>query len=392
MGMAERAARRSDGDGRMRVLHCIYDDPDNPWVGGGGAVRVREIYRRLSDRVRATVLCGHYPGARREEVIDGVRYLRRGAARPYAWSRATYARAANGALRRGGFDAAVFDFSTYTPVFVPGGAPVGITVHHVSGPTAEARWGRLGGFAVGGLERAMIRRGTRFSATSCATREHLVRLVPDGSTIDVVYAGVPDELFRMDRAEADYLLYFGRIDFFQKGLDTLLAAATALLRERPGLRLCIAGRGKDLAALRQRVASLEIADRVELRGAVSEAEKHELLRGALVQLMPSRFEGFGMVAAEAMAAGVPLVASAVDSLPEVVSAPEGGVLVPPTDVAAWISAVGGLLNDRTVRRQLSEGARAAADRFRWANVAEAHLTFLRRIAGDDPSTTRNGGS
>ncbi|NTU41942.1 MAG: glycosyltransferase family 1 protein, partial [Nitrospirales bacterium] len=48
----------------MRIVHCIYDHIRNPWVGGGGAVRMFEIYRRLSQRHRITVICGKYPGAR----------------------------------------------------------------------------------------------------------------------------------------------------------------------------------------------------------------------------------------------------------------------------------------------------------------------------------------
>jgi glycosyltransferase involved in cell wall biosynthesis len=76
--------------------------------------------------------------------------------------------------------------------------------------------------------------------------------------------------------------------------------------------------------------------------------------------MPSRFEGFGMVAAEAMAAGLPVVAAASGSLPEVVDAPHGGRLVPPGDPAALASAVAGLLKDDAARLRLGEAARRSA--------------------------------
>src|SRR5688572_23081455 len=111
----------------MRVLHCIYDDPQNPWVGGGGTVRVFELYRRLAPRLaRVEVVTGSWPGAT-DEVIEGVHYRRLGARRPYLWSRLTYARAATRLLARGNYDAAVFDFSTYTPLEIPRDRPVGIT-------------------------------------------------------------------------------------------------------------------------------------------------------------------------------------------------------------------------------------------------------------------------
>ena len=124
----------------LRVLHCIYDDLANPWVGGGGAVRVREIYRRLAGEVEATVATGSFPGAR-DQTIDGIEYVRLGASAPYAWSRATYSLAAERLLRRASFDAAVLDFSVYAPVRVPRHGPVGMTVHHLTGPSAVARWG-----------------------------------------------------------------------------------------------------------------------------------------------------------------------------------------------------------------------------------------------------------
>ena len=362
---------------KLRVLHVIYDDPANPWVAGGGAVRVFELYRRLADRVDATVATGNYPGAK-DETVDGVRYVRLGARGPYAWSRLTYARAANALLRRADFDAAVFDFSTYTPIFMPRGRPCGITVHHITGPTAKARWGPALGPAIGRVERAMLRRARRISATSTATYELLRGIVDPSVGIDMVYAGVPDELFELPRAPEDYLLYFGRLDVFQKGLDTLLEAVALLVRDRPNLELRMAGRGKDAERVRQMARELGIERNVKLLGAVDEAERQRLFTGAAVELMPSRFEGFGMVAAEAMAAGVPLVAAAAGSLPEVVG--DGGVLVPAGDAPALAAAAARLLDDAAAREALSAAARLSAERFRWGKVADRHFHFLQNVA------------
>jgi glycosyltransferase involved in cell wall biosynthesis len=362
----------------LRVLHLIYDDPANPWVAGGGAVRVFELYRHLRGEVDVTVATGRYPGARDGEV-DGVRYLRLGAEGPYAYSRVTYAAAANRLVRAAAYDAAVFDFSTYTPIFMPAGRPVGITVHHVSGPTARERWGPVLAPAIGRLEQAMIRRASRLSATSLATRELLRAIAPD-VPVDMVYAGVPDALFELERRPGENLLYFGRLDVFQKGLDTLLQALALLVRDRPGLELWMAGRGKDAERVGAMARELGVAGHLRMLGAVSEAERQALYAGAAVQLMPSRFEGFGMVAAEAMAAGVPLVAAAAGSLPEVVDAPRGGVTVPAGDAAALAAATARLLDDPAARQALSASARVSAERFRWGAVAADHLRFLHNIA------------
>ena len=105
-----------------------------------------------------------------------------------------------------------------------------------------------------------------------------------------------------------------------------------------------------------------------------------LFAKAAIQLMPSRFEGFGLAAAEAMAAGVPLIASSVGSLPEVVDAPRGGILVPANDPQALADAARRLLDDPEKRRDLSLSARESARRFSWSAVADAHLQFIRNIA------------
>jgi glycosyltransferase involved in cell wall biosynthesis len=360
-------------------LHVIYDDPRNPWVAGGGAVRVLELYRRLTDRVDATVATGSYPGAR-DETIDGVRYRRLGARGPYAWSRASYAAAANRLLRTAAYDAAVFDFSSYTPILMPRNRPCGITVHHLTGPTARERWGPVLAPALSALERAMLGRARRITATSTATFELLRGILGPRVPIDLVYAGVPGELFDLPRRPEGYLLYFGRLDVIQKGLDTLLQAVALLAEKRPEVELRIAGRGKDMERVRSMADELRIAGNVRLLGPVDEAERQRLFAGAAVQLMPSRFEGFGMVAAEAMAAGVPLVAAAAGSLPEVVDAPRGGVLVPPGNARALADAVDRLLADAAAREALSVSARASAERFRWEKVAEDHFSFLERLA------------
>lgn len=359
------------------VLHVIYDDPANPWVGGGGAVRARELYRRLVGRVNVTIATGNFPGAR-SETIDGIPYVRLGAQRPYAWSRLTFGRAATRLLKKAEYDAAIFDFSGYSPVFLPRDRATGVTVHHTSSPTARHRWGSVLAKALGYVERAMMRRAKRASATSLASKATIESVAP-GMPVDMVAAGVPEELFTLPRNPQGFLLYFGRLDVFHKGLDVLLEAIAILARERPGIELRIAGRGNGAERVRELTRYLGIERNVKLLGAVSDGERNALFSGAAVQLMPSRFEGFGLAAAEAMAAGIPLIASSAGSLPEVVDAPRGGVLVPQGDPEALAVATARLLDDPAACEGLSVSARESARRFHWDAVADAHLAFIENI-------------
>jgi glycosyltransferase involved in cell wall biosynthesis len=198
---------------------------------------------------------------------------------------------------------------------------------------------------------------------------------------------VDAEFFDVRRAEGDYLLSYGRFDLFQKGLDTLLRAFAALAPDFPGLRLCVAGRGKDGERVRSLSRSLGLESRLDFREGVSRDEVLSLFSGALALLMPSRLEGLPMVAGEAMAAGVPVIASDVGALDELLEAGRAGVLVPPDDAVALAAATRDLLRDASRREELSGAARASAERFRWDRVADEHLDFLTTVAGA-PGTPR----
>lgn len=356
----------------MRVVHAIYDDVANPWVGGGGATRVRELYRRLADRVEATIITGRYPGAR-DETIDHVRYVRLGAARPYAWSRLSFAAAANVFLRRAAYDAAVLDFSSYSPIWVPR-RHAGITVHHITGAAAVERFGRVGGAFVQRLERTMLNRAQRFSATSSAMANALASL----GEVDLVQAGVDDSLFDVERKEQSYLLCFGRLDVEHKGLDVLLAAFAAVAPKHPRLELRLAGRGREHARVAEMARALGLGQRVVVEGPVSALQRNQLFSGALAVIVPSRFEGFGIAAAEAMAAGAPCIVTDLPALREVVG--DAGIFVPSADTAALARALDVIASDTALRADLSQRARALADRFRWSAVADAHYLFLQKVA------------
>jgi glycogen synthase len=369
----------------LRVLHCIYDDPGNPWVGGGGAVRLEEIYRRLDGEVAVTLVTGRFPGAR-DAAHGTIRRRRAGAASPYAWSRLTFGAAASRLLAREPYDAAVFDFSAYSPVRVPPGRPVGVMLGQLAGPTAALRWGGAAGRLVSAWERRQLRRPLHVAAVSPWLLARARPLLNPAAKTCIVAAGVDDRYFEIPRDERDFLLYFGRFDVFQKGIDLLLDAFAWLAEHRPTLRLCIAGRGRDAARIAAMVEERRLTG-IDLVIDPDWPRVRELLAGARMLVMPSRFEGFGMVAVEAMAAGVPVVATRVDALPDVVGS--CGVLVPPNDPAALSAAITALLDDGTRRAAFSAASPGHARRWSWDAVARDHLAWLHRIAGEpDPHNSR----
>jgi glycosyltransferase involved in cell wall biosynthesis len=115
------------------------------------------------------------------------------------------------------------------------------------------------------------------------------------------------------------------------------------------------------------------------------AELEPLLAGAAVVAVPSRREGFGLVAAEAMAHGKPVVASAVGGLLDLVVDGETGLLVPPGDVEALRAALERLLGDPELRRRLGAAGRDRVGRTLAWNVVTDHLAGMLREASQKTS-------
>jgi glycosyltransferase involved in cell wall biosynthesis len=160
--------------------------------------------------------------------------------------------------------------------------------------------------------------------------------------------------------EGDVLAaYVGRLDC-EKGLDTLLAALDRLAAQQRPLRLVVAGDGPQRGMLENFIACAEGGRQVRYLGFVSDVRG--VLSAADMLVMPSRWEGFGLAAAEAMAASLPVVATDVPGLRDVVQRGVTGLLVPRDDPAALASAIRQLSDDAETRRQMGQAGRERVDR------------------------------
>ena len=181
------------------------------------------------------------------------------------------------------------------------------------------------------------------------------------------------------------VLFVGRL-LPHKGVDVLLEAATA------DWEVELVGEPLD-ARYRDDLHQLAAGKRVAFRGAVSDAELEQAYARAAVVVVPSVYrnrygqetavpELLGLVAIEAGARGIPVVASRVASLPEVVEDGVTGLLVPPGDPAALRAAVGALLRDPARRERLGRAAQhRVSDRFTWNRAAEVALAAYGRAPG-----------
>ena len=150
----------------------------------------------------------------------------------------------------------------------------------------------------------------------------------------------------------------------QKGFDVLVAA----MRSLPDLHLDIIGEGEDRPLLD--------APNVQLAG--WQADIRPWLARADIAVIPSRWEGFGLVAVEAMASGVPVIASDIPALREVVG--DAALLVPPSDPMALADAIRRLAADADLRRALSEAGLARVRRFDIQTTVAACEAVYRALA------------
>jgi len=162
----------------------------------------------------------------------------------------------------------------------------------------------------------------------------------------------------------------------EKGIDVLLEAAALLRPEWPALRWLVLGDGAERATLLAQRHALGLDTVVELAGHLPRPEG--VLPRATLAVQPSRHEGFGSVVLEAMALGVPVVASAVGGLPDALEG-GGGVLIPPNDPAALARTIADLLADPARRAVLSAAGRLAAREFDVERLVQRTLDVYRSL-------------
>lgn len=182
--------------------------------------------------------------------------------------------------------------------------------------------------------------------------------------------------------------YVGRLTL-QKGVEHLLDAVAG----DPRLDLELYGSGPEVDRLHAQCRALAVEDRVVFGGHVDAARLPDVYRRFDVLAVPSLalpglVEQFGRVVVEAQASGVPVVASTVGALPEVVG--DGGLLVPPADPRALGRALARVLDEDGVWADLRSRGLVNARRYSWEAVADRHLEVYRRVWGTAPQTAGLG--
>jgi glycosyltransferase involved in cell wall biosynthesis len=224
-----------------------------------------------------------------------------------------------------------------------------------------------------------LKKASRVIAVTQHEAVHLTALGVDSEKVEVIPNGVDIGEFARppkmrDGDEPIIGLFVGRIDSDQKGLHTLVRAV-ALLSTSLGLQIRLVGEDwggtEPLRSLAQR---LGVSDRLTFVGKLSRAELVEEYAQAQFFVLPSIFEPFGIVLLEAMAAGLPVIASRVGGIPEIVEDGRTGLLVEPGNPGSLAEALRHLCRDEVLRKSMGRRAREHVMPYDWELIVPRILS------------------
>lgn len=375
-------------------MHILILNSEYPPIGGGAgnaSAHIAHELARLDQQV--TVLTSTFKNQPREETRGGVRVLRLPALRAQADRSTTVEQVSFmlsstirgfGLVRRlkpdvvlaffgapSGVAAWIWSFFFKLPYIVslrggdvPGFRPYDFRrQHRLLAPWLRQVWRRAA---------AVVANSEGLRQLGCAFEDRVeIKVIPNG--VDLDKFPVPQRPWAPLR-----MLFVGRI-VYQKGLDLLLQALSQLGRQ--DWELDLVGDGPGLNKLKQQSQRLNIADRVHFAGWLSREQLPAALAAANLFVYPSRHEGMPNAVLEAMASGLPVLATRIAGNEELVTQ-ETGVLVPSDDPDALRSALETLLPDAAGRERMGAAARKRTTaEYSWRRIAQAYLDLMRGITG-----------
>jgi glycogen(starch) synthase len=211
-----------------------------------------------------------------------------------------------------------------------------------------------------------------------------IRVVPNGVDLGQCRAGQSDSSARQRFAADDERIVFfvGRL-VREKGVHLLLEAAPRILAQVPKVKFVIAGRGPALESLQHQVRRQGLEQRVHFAGYVDDTTRNELYRAAAVAVFPSIYEPFGIVALEAMAAGVPVVVADTGGLAEIVAHGVDGLKCFVAHPASLADQVVAVLSDVTLAHKLAANAyQKVVTHFSWQEIARLTRNIYREVLSE----------
>jgi glycosyltransferase involved in cell wall biosynthesis len=256
----------------------------------------------------------------------------------------------------------------------------GMDIFEAPGLTPFHRW----------LTRYALSHADAVTATGPALADATMRFMPAGRCVHSIPYGVDLDRFRPTERPARDKVVLGTVSRLspEKGLVHLIdAIAAGDLRGRVEVK--IAGDGPERPNLEAHVRDRGLTASLDFAGWLDYDDVPAFLQSLDIFVLPSLFEGFGVAAAEASATGLPVIASRVQGLPDVVVDGETGILVPPADPRALADAIASLVHDPARRRAMGEAGREfVSERYDWTKNAADMERLYAELVGSAAGVAR----
>ena len=368
----------------MNILALNWNDLKNPYAGGA-EVHLEELLRRLvAYGHRVTLFCSGYKGCREEEIIEGVRIIRRGNRYNFNLIAPFHLRKI---VRQNDFDLLVEDINKipfYTPLFL--NLKTLVVIPHLFATTVFQEINFVLATYIYLAEKPLTRiyRGKRYNVISESTADDIAARGVPREDISVIHCGIDRGLYSYDSSVKKYgkptVLYLGRIKKY-KSIQHLIVAFGKVRETLPEARLMVVGSGDYLPQLKSLAKSLGLKEAVEFPGFVTTGNKVERMRRAHVSVLPSLKEGWGLTNIEANSVGTAVVAANVPGLRDSVRDGQTGYLYDYGDTDQLAEKLLLLLNDDETRTRIEKQARDWAETFNWDRAAKKFEKELFEVLG-----------
>lgn len=358
-----------------KIIFSNFDDRKNPYYGGGGAIAIHEVAKRLVSNFNITVITGKYPESK-DEIIDGISYKRIGiASMPPQIAQLIFQFLLPIYVLKENFDIWVESFTppfstAFLPLFTK--EPVIGLAHLLGGNQMYEKYG----IPFHWLEAFGLKFYKTIICVAPYQREELlginknleVFVIPNGinsEDLPVTFPILPRK----------HILFLGRIDIYQKGLD-LLVEAVSNIKVTLKYKIIIAGSGtqEDEQRFKELITKQGLENSFELVGRVEGTRKQELLQTALVLVLPSRLENFAISALDAFAQGTPVLAFDIPGLSWFDE--DVAVKVKPFDAEIFGEELLFLTENEEVRKKLGSNAFKLAKGYTWEKVTPEYRQVI----------------
>lgn len=363
----------------MRILIGNWRDIKNPHAGGAEQLTHEMAKRWVQKGHIVTQFSAGYTGCVYDEVVDGVRILRRGS----WWNVSLFACLYYIFELRSAVDV-IIDEVHWFPYFAVVYARDKTVL--LACEVANKRFFTLFPYPVAvmwrGLEKLylFLYRGVPVMAISPSTKSELVSEGFSEKNIIVLPMGVtiPSSVVVQPKEKKPVILFLGRINVLKGAFDAL-EVFKMVKRSVPDAIMWFAGSGeKDvITELHQRIQSYGLSDCVQFFGFVSEQEKFALLSRARVLLVPSVHEGWGLIVSEAAYVGTPSVVYDVPGLRDTLTQGKTGCITPP-EPEAMAEKVTELLTDTSLYARMRDAIRHHRISVSWDTTADQALGFMKQ--------------